>query len=77
MNMKLIRLTVRPELLRRAREASGLTQAQAARALGISRQSIWSYEHGRGRPSADVFLRMCVLYRITPDQFAGRASTNT
>ncbi len=66
MNLKLDRITIRPELLRAARNRAGLTQAEAARLLGLSRQTLWSYERGRGLPSANVLARICVLYGVTP-----------
>jgi DNA-binding XRE family transcriptional regulator len=49
--------------LRIAREECGLSQAEAARQLGISRQTLWSYESGEGLPSANILARMCVLYK--------------
>ena len=44
-------------------EARGqLTPAQVASAVGISPQHLWNMEKGRSKPSADVLLRMCLLY---------------
>jgi alanine-synthesizing transaminase len=46
----------------KAREAAGFSQAEAARRLGIARQTLWSYENEDGLPSAKIFARMCILY---------------
>jgi transcriptional regulator with XRE-family HTH domain len=44
-------------------EARGqLTPAQVAAAVGISTQHLWNMEKGRSKPSADVLIRMCLLY---------------
>jgi putative transcriptional regulator len=44
--------------LRKAREASGLTQADLAQALAVSRQTVISLEQGRYMPSLDLALRL-------------------
>lgn len=44
--------------LRGAREANGLTQADLAQALGVSRQTVISLEQGRYFPSLDLALRL-------------------
>jgi putative transcriptional regulator len=44
--------------LRQAREARGLTQADLAQALGVSRQTVISLEQGRYSPSLELALRL-------------------
>lgn len=44
--------------LRRAREATGLTQADLAKSLGVSRQTIISLEQGRYSPTLELALRL-------------------
>ena len=44
--------------LRAAREAAGLTQADLAAALGVSRQTVISLEQGRYHPSLELALRL-------------------
>lgn len=45
----------------RFRRAVGWTQAEMARALGISRQRVWMYEHGWHQPRPDVARRLVDL----------------
>lgn len=47
-----------PSLLRKVREASGLSQEEMARRAGTSRPTLSSYEHGRKSPSADTLARL-------------------
>ncbi len=44
--------------LREARDAQGLTQADLAQALGVSRQTVISLEQGRYFPSLELTLRL-------------------
>lgn len=44
--------------LRAARDRQGMTQAELATALGVSRQTIISIEQGRYAPSLDLALRL-------------------
>ncbi len=46
------------ELLRLAREKTGFTQADLARAASISAETVYSYEGGRRRPSRPTLLRL-------------------
>lgn len=48
--------------LRTQREAKGLTQADLAAALGVSRQTIISIEQGRYAPSLELALRLARLF---------------
>jgi transcriptional regulator with XRE-family HTH domain len=44
-------------------EARGqLTPGQVAHAVGISNQHLWNMENGKSKPSADVLIRLCLLY---------------
>jgi putative transcriptional regulator len=44
--------------LRLARDAAGLTQAELAATLGVSRQTVISLEQGRYLPSLELALRL-------------------
>ena len=44
------------ELLRRVRKQRGLTIAEAAESVGISRQSLSNYERGVREPSLKVLI---------------------
>lgn len=46
------------ELLSRARESAGLSQAALARKAGIPRSVLNAYERGHRQPGADAFLKL-------------------
>lgn len=60
-------VTLSPDHLRAAREARGLSQVQAANAVGVTRASIQNAESGRVAPRADSLARMAALYGVTID----------
>ena len=62
------------ELLRRERKHSGVTIAEAAESVGISRQSLSNYERGVREPSLKILITMSDLYQISLDELAGKKS---
>lgn len=50
--------------IRAARVNKGLTQAEAAKLLGISKDSLWNYENGRSFPNVKVVKKMEEVYGI-------------
>lgn len=46
---------------------AGLQQQEAAKALGISKQTLGSYEKYRTFPNADLMMKMANLYRRKPE----------
>lgn len=50
--------------LKAARINAGLTQYQAAKAIGVSRESIQNYEEGRCKPKYDTYLKMLEVYQV-------------
>jgi putative transcriptional regulator len=54
--------------LRALRESNGMTQADLATALGVSRQTIISIEQGRYAPSLDLALRLARLFGRTVEE---------
>jgi Zn-dependent peptidase ImmA (M78 family)/DNA-binding XRE family transcriptional regulator len=58
-----------PIRLRAARLQAGLTQQQLAEGLGISKQSVSKYEHGKMLPDSRVLLKMSRLLGLKPDFF--------
>ena len=54
-------------LLKNARNQNGLTQEQAAEALGVSRQTVSNWETGKSYPDIVSVIRMSDLYQISLD----------
>jgi len=58
-----------PDLARRlqeARRSSGLTQAQAATAVGVDESTIANWERLRGEPRASQIVTLARTYGTTP-----------
>lgn len=53
--------------LRRLREYLGFTQQQVADRLGLPRPSVTLIESGDRRLAADELVRLCALYRVSPE----------
>lgn len=56
-----------PKNLKTLREAAGLTQAEAAARVGLTRQAISSYESGRTRPDVDMLMKLAEVYGVDLD----------
>lgn len=54
--------------LKQARAAAGLTQEQAAGALGVSRQTVSNWENCRSYPDVAMVLAMSELYHVSLDE---------
>lgn len=64
------------ERLRAAREAAGITQKEAADALGVTLQAISSYERAVTRIDVESLGILCSLYGISVDSIvSGSAPT--
>ena len=48
--------------LKTLRQASGLTQQQAADRVGLTSQAISNYERGRTRPDVELLARLAEVY---------------
>ena len=59
------------EVLREFFSPMGLTIAEGARRLGISRQSFSAILNGRGRVSAEIALRLSMALDTSPDLWLG------
>lgn len=55
------------------RKSRGMTQAELARALGVSQQAVFAYEIGDRRISVLVLERLARLFRLNLDQLLGFA----
>jgi Zn-dependent peptidase ImmA (M78 family)/DNA-binding XRE family transcriptional regulator len=59
----------------RFREAAGLTQEDAGRLVGVTRQTIAAWERGERSPSVDQLARLARAFRITLADFLGITTT--
>ena len=60
------------ENLKKAREASNLTQVQAAKKLGISDGTYKNYEQGKREPNNEMLVKIANLYNVPTDYLLGR-----
>ena len=60
------------ENLKKAREKAGLTQAQAAIAIGVSDGTYKNYEQGKREPNGDKMVTIANLFGVTTDYLLGR-----
>lgn len=51
--------------LKAARVNKNLTQVEAAKLLGISKDSLWNYENGRSFPDVRVIKKMEEVYELS------------
>lgn len=63
--------------IKQLRIDKGMTQAQLARRLLISRSLICSYENGSRNPSYSVLIKLAVTFDVTTDYLLGNESKNT
>lgn len=61
--------------LQTARKRSGLSQASAAKEMGLPRPSISEIEAGRRKVSADELVKFSDLYSVDINWLAGRGET--
>ena len=54
-------------LIKNARNNAGMTQEQAAEALGVSRQTVSNWETGKSYPDIVSVIRMSDLYDVSLD----------
>jgi len=59
------------ERLARLRQATGLTQREVARALGIKSPSVAQWESGRSRPDLERLPALARLYKVTIEELCG------
>lgn len=51
--------------LKEARQRAQITQADVAKRLGVSYQTISSYERGVNRVDSDTLMKLCEIYGMT------------
>ncbi len=60
------------ENLKNARKKAGLTQAQAAEAIGVNDGTYKNYEQGKREPNGDKMVAIANLFGVTTDYLLGR-----
>ena len=62
------------ESLKRFREEFGVTQRNAAAAVGIMTEAYQKYEYGKHIPSATVLAKLADAYNVSLDYLVGRTN---
>ena len=63
------------EKLTQARKAAGLTQADVAAKLNVSRQAVSRWESGQSKPSTEKLLALGELYGVSIDRLLNTENT--
>lgn len=58
--------------IKTAREASGMTQAELAQALGVSQGAVANWENGSNGPTAGNLIKMSAILRCSVDDLLKR-----
>jgi transcriptional regulator with XRE-family HTH domain len=66
-----VRMSFEADRLRIAREHAGMSQQEAADALGITPQSISQFENGKRKPSTERIIDFCRIYHASADFMLG------
>jgi transcriptional regulator with XRE-family HTH domain len=63
--------------LRAARKSKGMTQAEVAKAIGVSTTVFWRYEGARMWPSIETLRDMCKVLDVSADALLGLGQEET
>ena len=55
--------------LKARRLIAGLTQAEAAKAAGVSRTALSRWEAGKSSPTAETLVKLATIYKCAPGDF--------
>lgn len=61
------------ERIKELRDELGLSQLQVSLAIGISQESISSYERGKTYPKADHLMALADFFQVSTDYLLGRS----
>lgn len=67
---------IQGQRLRELREARGLSSADLANELGISKSQILRYETGRGDATAEVLVKFARYFKVSADYLVGLADVS-
>lgn len=56
--------------LKAARVNASMTQCDVSQLMGVSRQTVSSWESGKTSPRLYQINRLCELYKVSPDQIS-------
>ena len=59
------------------RERQGLTQAELAKRLGITRSGVNAWEMGISVPSTQYLVELALLFKVSTDFLLGLSTTST
>lgn len=63
----MVRATRVTNTLREIRDRSGLTQAEVAARVGVTRQTLIAIEQGKYSPTLELAFRLCNVYGVRID----------
>lgn len=62
--------------LKELRKSKGISQEQAANALGISVRAYQNYEYRQREPNIEMILKLADFYDVSTDYLLGRETSN-
>lgn len=54
--------------LKQLRELAMLTPDEVAKACGVTRQSVWKWEHGIAKPSIPIRRKLVEIFGVSPSE---------
>lgn len=63
------------ERIKTLREKYGYTQEELAQRLGLTKNAISLYEHGKRNPSIETLEALCDIFNVTMDYLTGNSDT--
>ena len=70
-------ITMIADRIKTIREKNGLTQAELAKRLGITRSSVNAWEQGISVPSTQYIVELADLFKVSTDYLLGVDTTAT
>ncbi|MBQ0167548.1 MAG: helix-turn-helix transcriptional regulator [Treponema sp.] len=64
------------EQIRELRQNAGINQAELARALGVTKQSVSNWENDNIMPSVEMLIKIAGYFNVTTDYLLGLSSTH-
>ncbi|MGM9608690.1 MAG: helix-turn-helix domain-containing protein [Eubacteriales bacterium] len=65
------------ENIRRMRQASGISQVEFARRLGVTKQCVSNWENDNVVPSVEMLVRIADIFHVSTDSLLGRQTEHT